>query len=225
MKIKSYPQSTEHNATPEFIHLLANLSSCYPCVDRIQSRDFIQLCVQVLIGFEHGEAHVFPPGMIRKSHFTAPQAERLYTILWHLSTYALHLALANECAQYNIPQLPLPALAHPQQHQLFQHRLQSLQYYIMREMRRWQGMTELRAAEEARWRQTAQQLTEKYEELHQQLQAVQALPPLTATTPSLSNLTAKNNDAALLRPEAVANVNAITCIESHALRYMALLLM
>lgn len=51
----------------------------YPCVDRVQARDFLACCVGALVGFEKGPAAVFPPGTIRKSHFAAPQGDRYRT--------------------------------------------------------------------------------------------------------------------------------------------------
>lgn len=123
----------------------------------------------VLLGFEKGVAGVFPIGMIRKSHFTAPTSDKINHIFWHLSTYALHLSLAQHYTQYNIPQLPLPPYTHSSHHLLFHHRIQSLQYYIMREMRKFVGLNIARNKEEEKWKHWANQLTDRYQDLQQQL--------------------------------------------------------
>lgn len=76
LKLKSCPQADAHNSSGEWRELPAVFAHSYPCIDRSQARDFLNVCVGSLVGFEKGPAGVFPPGTIRKSHFAAPQGDR-----------------------------------------------------------------------------------------------------------------------------------------------------
>lgn len=165
--IKACPQTEAHNAAPEWKDMQRVFSHSYPCLDRNQARDFLAVCVGVLLGFEKGPAGVFPAGTIRKSHFAAPQGERIYGIFWHLSSYALHQTLLRDYPLYPVPALQLPPLSDP--HVLFPHLIKAAKMHIVRQSQLYiTKLGRMQSAEEM-WRAQAAEITGEYNRIQTEL--------------------------------------------------------
>ncbi len=150
----------------------------YPCIDRTQARDFLTSCTAVLLSLEKGSAAVFPPGTIRKSHFAAPQGERMNAIFWHLSTYALQLTLARSYPSFPVPNVSLPALNEPA---LFPHCIKALKAHIVAQSQTYVSKLARMQSAEDKWRSAAADITREY---HEAQVAVAALAP-QHTTPRI----------------------------------------
>ena len=176
MAIKGCPAADAHNAAPEWKDMIQVFSHSYPCLDRNQARDFLAVCVGVLLGFEKGPAGVFPAGTIRKSHFAAPQGERIYNIFWHLSSYALHQTLMRDYPLYPVPALQLPPLSDP--HVLFPHLIKAAKMHIVRQSQLYiTKLGRMQSAEEM-WRAQAEEINEEYNRIQAELAKYNPVQPM-----------------------------------------------
>lgn len=172
LKLKTCPATEKHNNTVEWKEITAVFHHSYPCLDRTQQRDFMSCCVGALLGFERGPAAVFPAGTIRKSHFAAPQGEKLYHILWHLTSYTLQMIHELLYSNYQIPILQLQPITEPG---LYPHLIKCLKVHIMRQSIQYVTRLKYQEAQEERWRQTATQLVQQYQAIQTECHKLDAI--------------------------------------------------
>lgn len=100
---------------------------------------------------------------------------RLYTIFWHLSSYALHLTLQRDYPSYVVPSLSLPSLA---DHALFPHTIKAMKAHIVRQSQLYVTKLQRMQAAEDGWRAAAADITAEYQSCQAQMAelAVPAAP-------------------------------------------------
>jgi hypothetical protein len=90
----------------------------------------------------------------------------LYTIFWHLSSYALHLTLQRDHPTYVVPTLTLPSLA---DHALFPHTIKAMKTHIVRQSQLYiTKLQRMQTAEEG-WRAAAADITAEYQSCQAQM--------------------------------------------------------
>lgn len=90
----------------------------------------------------------------------------LYTIFWHLSSYALHLTLQRDHPTYVVPSLTLPSLA---DHALFPHTIKAMKTHIVRQSQLYiTKLQRMQTAEEG-WRAAAADITAEYQSCQAQM--------------------------------------------------------
>jgi len=95
-----------------------------------------------------------------------PLYPSLYTIFWHLSSYALHLTLQRDHPTYVVPSLTLPSLA---DHALFPHTIKAMKTHIVRQSQLYiTKLQRMQTAEEG-WRAAAADITAEYQSCQAQM--------------------------------------------------------
>jgi hypothetical protein len=186
-------QAEGHNASPEWRELLTVFAHAYPCVERNQARDFINVVTGALLGFEKGPAAVFAPGTIRKSHFAAPQGDKLYAIFHQLSSYALTLVLARDHPTFAVPSLSLPPLGEPG---LLPHLIKAAKAHVVSQAQTYlTKLARMQGAEE-QWRAAAETITQEYYHVAAQVSALAPQHPhSTPRIPGQPNVEAESDRA------------------------------
>jgi hypothetical protein len=107
-KLKSLEQNIE-NSLLKFDYWLdfnIRLQSCWPCTEKSQQREFINLVFTCLDGLNSKIPHLFPSGIIKKTHFLTLNALRekdcsaLSTIAYCLSVFVIETELKLKHTQF-----------------------------------------------------------------------------------------------------------------------------
>jgi hypothetical protein len=152
------------NCTDGYMH-----SSPWACL----SVDARSALLPLLRGYIDDSARVVPK--------LSTDARSLYTIFWHLSTYALHLHLSLLYPHYPLPSMQLPSLP---AHALFPHQIKALKCHIVRQSELFLTKAHAHQAAEAGWRAAADDMTHEYRTLQRQWTELNAITSHVAANTS-----------------------------------------